>query len=130
MDFYPSFKGQACKYVSGVDPTYSGYDVILGLDEAAYGALSAEFVDPGRSESAKRPPAHVERTSGTPVASLTALRLIRQTPRQIDVVCVGISRSKGLRQLTIAGCVGVAIKKAGVRPGEPRQSGNRIAREV
>ncbi len=25
VDFYPSFKSHACEYVSGVDPTYSGY---------------------------------------------------------------------------------------------------------
>jgi hypothetical protein len=46
VDFYPSFKGHACEYVSAVDPTYSGYDVILGLDKAAYDALPAKNIDP------------------------------------------------------------------------------------
>ena len=46
VDFYPSFKGRACEYVSGVDPTYAGYDVILGLDEAAYDGLPAKNIDP------------------------------------------------------------------------------------
>jgi hypothetical protein len=46
VDFETAFKGHACEYISGVDPTYTGYDVILALDIAAYEALPAEYVDP------------------------------------------------------------------------------------
>jgi lysophospholipase L1-like esterase len=48
VDFYEPFKGRACEYISGVDPTYRGYDVILDLDKAMYDALPAEYVDPWR----------------------------------------------------------------------------------
>jgi hypothetical protein len=46
VDFYPAFKGHACDYVSGVDPTYKGYDAIYDLDRAAYDALPSQYVSP------------------------------------------------------------------------------------
>ncbi len=48
VDFYEPFKGRACELISGVDPTYRGYDVILELDEAMYETLPSEYVDPWR----------------------------------------------------------------------------------
>jgi lysophospholipase L1-like esterase len=46
IDFETAFKRHACEYISGVDPTYLGYDAILGLDIEAYEALPAEYVEP------------------------------------------------------------------------------------
>ncbi|MEX0684337.1 MAG: SGNH/GDSL hydrolase family protein [Dehalococcoidia bacterium] len=46
LDFETAFKGHACEYISGVDPTYAGYDVMLDLDIAAYEALPAAYVEP------------------------------------------------------------------------------------
>jgi hypothetical protein len=48
VDFYEPFKGRACELISGVDPTYPGYDVILELDQAMYETLPAEYVDAWR----------------------------------------------------------------------------------
>jgi hypothetical protein len=46
VDFWTPFDGRACEYISGVDPTYLGYDVILDQHIAAYEALPPEYVDP------------------------------------------------------------------------------------
>ncbi len=45
VDFETAFKGHACEYISGVDPTYPGYDVILDLHIGAYEALPEEYVE-------------------------------------------------------------------------------------
>jgi len=45
-DFYTPFGGKACEYISGVDPTYRGYDAILAAHKLAYEALPAEYVEP------------------------------------------------------------------------------------
>ena len=46
VDFWIPFDGRACEYISGVDPTYLGYDVILDQHIAAYEALPPEYVEP------------------------------------------------------------------------------------
>jgi hypothetical protein len=46
VDLYAPFKGKACEYIEGVDPTYAGYRVIAGLYRAAYESLPASLVDP------------------------------------------------------------------------------------
>ena len=46
VDLYAPFKGKACEYIEGVDPTYEGYRVIADLYRAAYESLPASFVDP------------------------------------------------------------------------------------
>ena len=48
MDFYEPFHGRACELISGVDPTYKGYDVILEVDKQTYESLPAQYVDPWR----------------------------------------------------------------------------------
>ncbi len=45
-DFYTPFGGHACDYISGVDPTYRGYDAILAAHMEAYEALPSEYVEP------------------------------------------------------------------------------------
>jgi lysophospholipase L1-like esterase len=50
VDFETAFKGRACEYISGVDPTYHGYDVILDLHIAAYESLPPEYVVPWVSQ--------------------------------------------------------------------------------
>ncbi len=45
-DFYTPFGGHACEYISGVDPTYRGYDAILAAHKAAYESLPPEYVEP------------------------------------------------------------------------------------
>ena len=45
-DFYTAFRRKACEYISGVDPTYAGYDAILAVDKATYEALPSEYVQP------------------------------------------------------------------------------------
>jgi len=49
VDLYAPFKGKACEYVEGVDPTYEGYRVIAGLYRAAYEALPSEYIEPFRA---------------------------------------------------------------------------------
>lgn len=46
VDLYAPFKGKACEYVEGVDPTYEGYIVIAQEYEKAYEALPRSYVDP------------------------------------------------------------------------------------
>lgn len=48
MDFYEPFHGRACELISGVDPTYQGYDVIYEVDVQTYESLPATYVDPWR----------------------------------------------------------------------------------
>jgi hypothetical protein len=48
VDFYEPFLGRACELISGVDPTYRGYDVILELDEATYETLPSLYIEPWR----------------------------------------------------------------------------------
>ena len=45
-DFYTAFKDKACQYISGVDPTYAGYDAIYEVDRALYESLPPEYVQP------------------------------------------------------------------------------------
>ncbi len=48
MDFYTPFHGRACELISGVDPTYKGYDAIYVVDVETYESLPAAYVDPWR----------------------------------------------------------------------------------
>lgn len=48
MDFYEPFHGRACELISGVDPTYQGYDVIYQVDVETYESLPATYVDTWR----------------------------------------------------------------------------------
>jgi hypothetical protein len=46
VDLYVAFRGRACEYVEGVDPTYAGYRVIAELYRQAYETLPPKYVDP------------------------------------------------------------------------------------
>jgi hypothetical protein len=48
MDFYEPFHARACELVSGVDPTYQGYDEIYKVDVQTYQSLPAQYTDPWR----------------------------------------------------------------------------------
>jgi hypothetical protein len=48
VDFYEPFRGRACELISGVDPTYAGYDLIYGVHVQAYESLPRQYVDPWR----------------------------------------------------------------------------------
>lgn len=45
-DFSTAFRGRACEYISGVDPTYAGYDAIFEVDRVLYESLPSEFLEP------------------------------------------------------------------------------------
>jgi hypothetical protein len=45
-DVYTPFKGKACEYVQGDDPTYEGHAVIAQVYEGVYESLPPEFVEP------------------------------------------------------------------------------------
>jgi len=45
-DAYTPFRGKACEYVEGVDPTYEGHAVIAQVYEGVYESLPPEFVEP------------------------------------------------------------------------------------
>ncbi len=46
VDIYTPFRGNACEYISGVDQTYTGYEVIAQKYRAVYESLPPEFVEP------------------------------------------------------------------------------------
>ncbi len=45
-DFFTAFKSKACEYISGVDPTYAGYDAIFQVDSRLYESLPPGYVEP------------------------------------------------------------------------------------
>jgi hypothetical protein len=46
VDIYAPFRGKACEYVEGVDPTYAGHAVIAREYQKVYQSLPPEFVEP------------------------------------------------------------------------------------
>lgn len=62
-DAYTPFRGKACEYVEGVDPTYEGHAVIAQVYEGVYESLPPEFVEP--FDRSVESPASPEPTSAT-----------------------------------------------------------------